>query len=102
MNTEELIAHSRSRFDHHQARISVREKYQAKLAFAYRGGLWRAGPELHSMITTCGRTGETVLPDLYDTPVLVDVAELLTQSQERWHEQMTAWLVEYEELNKTR
>ena len=102
MNTNELVAHSRSRFEHAAARRTLKEKYQAKLTFAYRGGMWQAGPELHSMVFTCGRIGEVVLLDLYENPVKIDTKELMSLSQERFNEQMNAWLVEYEELNKNR
>jgi hypothetical protein len=102
MDTDQLIAHSRARFEHEAARRTLREKYQAKMTFAHAGGLWRAGPELNTMIFTCGRIGEIVLPDLYENPIRVDSKELMTLSQQRWQEQMTAWLVEYEQLNKNR
>jgi hypothetical protein len=102
MDTNELISHSRARFDHHQARIVLKEKYQAKMTFAHAGGMWRAGPELQSTIFTCGKIGEVVLLDLYETPVKVDTIELMALSQQRWQEQMNAWLVEYEELNRNR
>ena len=102
MNTENLIAHGRARFEHATARRTLQEKYQAKLTCAYRGGMWRAGPELNMTIFTCGRMGEIVLPDLYQNPVRVDSQELMRLSQERWNEQMTAWLIEYEQLNQTR
>jgi hypothetical protein len=102
MDTDQLIAHSRARFEHEAARRTLREKYQAKMTFAHAGGLWRAGPELNNMIFTCGRIGEIVLPDLYENPIRVDSKELMALSQERWNEQMTAWLVEYEQLNKNR
>jgi hypothetical protein len=45
---------------------------------------------------------EAVLLDLYENPVKVATRELMTMSQERWQEQMNAWLAEYEELNKNR
>lgn len=102
MNTNELVSHSRARFDHHQARIVLKEKYQAKLIFAHAGGMWRAGPELQSTIFTCGKIGEVVLLDLYEAPVKVDTTELMALSQQRWQEQMNAWLVEYESLNQNR
>jgi hypothetical protein len=102
MDTDQLISHARSRFDHASAKRVLKEKYQAKLIFAYAGGMWRAGPELNTMIFTCGRMGEIVLPDLYENPIKVDSKELMLLSQERWNEQMNAWLVEYEELNKKR
>ena len=102
MNTDELIAHSRARFDHANARRLLKEKYQAKMLFAYRGGMWRAGPELHNMIFTCGRIGEVVLPDQYENPVMIDTKELMELSQQRWNEQMNAWHQEYEDLSKNR
>ena len=104
MNTDELISHSRARFDHHQARILLKEKYQAKLIFAFGGGMWRAGPELINLLTASLEHGQQglVLLDLYDTPIRVDFNELLKLAKERWQEQMNSWLVEYEELNLNR
>ena len=102
MDTDQLIAHGRARFEHEAARRILREKYQAKMTFAHAGGMWRAGPELTNMIFTCGRMGEVVLPDLYNNPVKVDTKELMALSQERWNEQMNAWHVEYEELSQKR
>lgn len=102
MDTDELITHSRARFDHAVAKRVLKEKYQGKLTFAYRGGMWTAGPELQSTIFTCGKIGEIVLLDLYENPVKVDTTELMTLSQQRWQEQMNAWLVEYEKLSQQR
>ena len=101
MNTEQLIAHGRARFDHVAARRLLKEKYQARMTFAYAGGMWHAGPELLTVLTACPDES-AVLLDLYETPVRVDVAELELAVQQRWQEQMNAWLVEHEELNKQR
>jgi hypothetical protein len=102
MNTDQLVSHARARFEHSAARRLLKEKYQAKMIFAHAGGMWRAGPELNNMIFTCGRIGEIVLPDLYENPIRVDSKELLSMSQERWNEQMNAWLLEYQEISKNR
>lgn len=104
MDTNELISHSRARFDHHQARIVLKEKYQAKMTFAYAGGMWHAGPELINTLTAFLEYGQQglVLLDMYNTPVMVDYKELLKLTQERWQEQMNAWLIEYEQLSKNR
>lgn len=102
MNTDELISHSRARFDHHQARTVLKEKYQAKMVFAHAGGMWQAGPELVNILTASESQAKLVLLDLYETPVQVNVNELLALVQQRWQEQMNAWLVEYNELNKNR
>jgi len=101
MNTEQLIAHGRARFDHVATRRLLKEKYQARMTFAYAGGMWHAGPELLTVLKACPDES-AVLLDLYETPVRVDVAELALAVQQRWQEQMNAWLVEHEELNKQR
>lgn len=101
MDTDQLVAHSRARFDHAVARQILKEKYQAKMLFAYNGGMWCAGPELQTILLTCSGN-EAVILDLYETPVKVDTKELFAQSQQRWQEQMTAWLLEHEELNRKR
>jgi len=101
MDTEQLVAHSRARFEHESARRTLREKYQAKLTFAYCGGMFRAGPELINVLLTCP-WDDAVIQDLYENPVRVAPIELKRLAEQRWQEQMTAWLIEYEELNRNR
>ena len=101
MNTDNLIAHGRARFDHAAARRLLKEKYQGKLTFAHAGGMWQAGPELLATLAAC--TGPTsVLLDLYETPIKVMPNEFRDLVRTHWQEQMNAWLVEYEELSKNR
>ena len=101
MDTENLIAHGRARFDHAAARRVLKEKYQGKLTFAHDGGMWLAGPELLATLSAC--TGPTsVLLDLYETPVKIMPNELRDLVRTHWQEQMNAWLVEYEQLSKNR
>jgi hypothetical protein len=104
MDTNNLIAHARTRFDHAAAKRVLKEKYQGKLTFAYRGGLWSAGPELINILTASLEFGQQglVLLDMYETPIMVDYNELLKLAKDRWQEQMNAWLVEFEEQTKTR
>lgn len=101
MDTDQLIAHGRARFEHAAARRLLKERYQAKMLFAHAGGMWRAGPELQTTLMVCPDT-EAVILDLYDTPVRINTRELLALSQQRWQEQMTAWLVEHEALAQQR
>jgi hypothetical protein len=101
MDTDQLISHARSRFDHAVARRVLKEKYQAKMIFAHAGGMWSAGPELLNTLMCCPGT-ESILLDLYGNPVKIITTELFNQAQQRWQEQMNAWLVEYEELGKKR
>lgn len=102
MNTESLIQHSRVRFAHESARRLLREKYEAKMIFAHAGGMWRAGPELLTLLQAVPVEDTVVILDLYGNPIQVSPAELQYLAFERWQEQMTAWLVEHEELSQKR
>jgi len=101
MDTNELIAHGRARFEHAAARRLLRERYQAKMLFAYAGGMWQAGPELLTVLAVIDQP-EAVILDLYQIPVKITVDELRDLVQQRWQEQMTAWLIEYDTLAKNR
>lgn len=100
MDTDQLIQHSRARFEHATAKRLLREKYQAKFIFAHAGGMWQAGPELLTLLKLY--SGKIVILDLYENPVCVVAEELYELAIQRWQEQMNAWLVEYEELNNKR
>ena len=100
MDTEKLSQNIKTRFDHRQARLVLRETYQAKMLFTYNGGMWRAGPELIMLCKAC--EGTVVLEDHYNTPVSVDASELKNLAVQRWQEQMNAWQSEYNEISKNR
>lgn len=102
MDTNALVAHARARFDHAVAKRLLKEKYEAKMLFAYRGGMWRAGPELLAVLQTVPVEDEVVIVDLYENPVKVDPLELQHLAFGRWQEQMNAWLVEHEANNQKR
>ena len=101
MDTNELVAHARARFDHVAAKHVLKEKYEARMVFALAGGMWRAGPELLTVLAVCPDES-AVLLDLYETPVKIHVRELELAAQQRWQEQMNGWLVEHEEFRKQR
>lgn len=102
MNTENIVAHARARFDHETAKRVLKEKYQAKMLFAYNGGMFQAGPELLTLLHACPVEDDIVILDLYENPVKINTLELQHLAQDRWQEQMNAWLVEYNELSKKR
>ena len=102
MDTEALIAHARARFDHAAARRILKEKYEARMLFAYRGGMWRAGPELLALLQSVPVEDDVVLLDLYENPVKVSPLELQHLAHDRWQEQMNAWLVEYDAIGQQR
>jgi hypothetical protein len=101
MNTDELVAHGRARFEHAVARRILQEKYQAKLTFGWNGGMFSATPEMITFLSLYGDQ-RVVVKDLYDNPVEVNAQQLCELMKGRHQEQMTAWLVEYEEINKNR
>ena len=101
MDTNEFVAHVRTRFDHETQKRLLQEKYQAKMIFGHAGGMWRAGPELQTTLLACPEN-EAVILDLYETPIKINTRELFSLSQQRWQEQMSAWLVEFESLRRDR
>ena len=102
MNTDDLISHSRARFDHVAAKRILREKYEAKMIFAHDGGMWRAGPELLTLLHAIPVEDDVVLLDLYSTPIKITPVELQYLVLGRWQEQMNAWLVEHNQLSTKR
>ena len=102
MDTDNLIAYSRARFDHAVAKQTLKEKYQGKLTFAYNGGMFKATPELIVFLKSCETDIEVVLLDLYENPIKANVHALKMLVQQRYQEQMNAWLAEYDELSKNR
>jgi hypothetical protein len=101
MDINDLIAHSRARLDHAAARRVIKEKYEAKMLFGYNGGMFQATPEMISFLNLYGDQ-DVVIKDLYDTPVQVNAQQLCQLMQQRWQEQMNAWLVEYQAVSSTR
>ena len=101
MDTENLIAHARSRFDHVAAKRTLREKYQGKITFGWNSGMFKATPEMITFLSLYNDERIVVL-DLYETPIEVNAKELCDIMKARLQEQMNAWLLEYEELNKNR
>jgi len=102
MDTDKIIITAKARFAHEANRRVLKEKYEAKMLFAHAGGMWRAGPELLTILNICKDTDPLVILDLYDNPVQVNAQELFNLAKQRWQEQMTAWLVELEESRKNR
>jgi hypothetical protein len=102
MNTDDLVAYGRARFEHAAARRLLKEKYQAKLTFAYAGGMWLAGPELLTLLQAIPVEDDVVILDLYENPIRVNSNDLQQIAFDRWQEQMTAWLIEFESSNQKR
>lgn len=102
MDTNALVAHARARFDHVAAKRLLKEKYQARMVFGYNGGLFKAGPDLLSLLQSVPVEDDIVILDLYENPIKINPLELQHLAHDRWQEQMNSWLVEYDELSKKR
>lgn len=101
MDTDALVAHARARFDHAAARRVLREKYESRMLFGHLGGMWRAGPQLICVLQCCPDE-IAVIEDLYGNPIKIKVPDMIMLAQQRWQEQMNAWLVEHDQLNQER
>lgn len=101
LDTEQLVKEIKSRFDHATQKKLLREKYHSKMTFAHAGGMWRAGPEIIATLSACP-CEDAVLEDLYGIPIKVNVAEMIFLVEQRWQEQMTAWLLEHDQLSQQR
>ena len=101
MDTDNLIAHGRSRFEHAAAKRTLTEKYQGKLTFGWNSGMFKATPEMITFLSLYDDVSVVIL-DLYGNPVEVNAKELCNIMKIKYQEQMTAWSTEYTELNKNR
>jgi hypothetical protein len=101
MNTDDLLSHARTRFEHSTTRRLLKEKYQAKLIFGWNGGMFQATPEMITFLNLYGNQ-RIVIKDLYDNPVEVHAEQLCELMKSRHQEEMNSWLIEYEEINKKR
>lgn len=76
MDVQTLLAEAKIRFNHNIAKETLKEKYSSKLILAEQGGLWKASPELISVLNTFN-TEKLILLDEHNTPVEVDRVLLL-------------------------
>ena len=95
MDTEKIVEHIKTRFDHYENKKTLREKYHAKLMFACSGGMWKASSELISLLNVYSEESEIVIEDEYNNPIKVNPAELLELTKQHYQEIMNYW---YNEL----
>jgi len=102
MDSDIIYKNAKARFDHLRNQQILREKYQAKLKFAYSGGMWAGTPELINILQCMLDEEDIVIEDLYQNPVKVNTKELLNLAKMHWQEQMNGWLDEFEKNSKER
>lgn len=100
MDVEKLVSDIKIRFNHHENKLYLQEKYQNQLTIADQGGVWRITPELLGFLRTAGEY--EILLDDYKKPCRVHVPSLLNQLTQKYTEIMTAWYAEFQELSKLR
>jgi len=101
MDTKKLVADMKARFEHNSAKHYLKEKYSSKLLVADQGGLWKADLNTISFLnSTSNKT--TVMLDLYDIPVSVNVKKLKEKLVDAYDTVMSEWHKEYKDLEEKR
>lgn len=101
MDTKELIAQAKARYNHQQSRIALQSKYSAELTVTYGGGLWEVKPDLIAFVSALS-DDEVVLRDSYDNPIKVNRKEILELLKTKYNTVMLEWYNEHQSLAKLR
>lgn len=101
MDTKTLIAEAKARFNHNSAKAYLKDKYDSKFIVAEQGGLWKASPELISILTSFD-DNFIILIDSFNNPVHVNRDQLLTVIKDTYHTVMLEWYKEWKELETKR
>ena len=101
MDTKNLVAEAKARFNHDSAKTYLKEKYQTRLIVAEQGGLWRANTETIAFLNSIKQT-KVILVDSFENPVEVNREELLSKLIETYEIVMKEWYAEWNELEKKR
>ena len=106
---ENLESYANERFALNRQKQTLKEQQQQRLSVTYNGGLFRVDMTLLSYlymknvnVGLFNKSVETIIPDSYDTPIEVNVQELLELCDERWNEVHNDWYNEYQELKTKR
>ncbi len=106
---ENLESYANERFALNRQKQTLKEQQQQRLSVTYNGGLFRVDMTLLSYlymknvnVGLFNKSVETIIPDSYDTPIEVNVQELLELCDERWNEVHNDWHNEYQLLKDKR
>ena len=102
-------SYAQERFELNRQKQTLKEQQQQRLSVTYNGGLFRVDMTLLSYlymknvnVGLFNKSVETIIPDSYDTPIEVNVQELLELCDERWNEVHNDWHNEYQLLKDKR
>lgn len=106
---ENLEKYASERFELNRQKQTLKEQQQQRLSVTYNGGLFYVDMNLMTYlsmrVTNAGlfqQSREDIIPDSYDTPIKIDVQDLLVLCDQRWKEVHNDWYNEYEELKTKR
>ena len=106
---ENLEKYASERFELNRQKQTLKEQQQQRLSVTYNGGLFYVDMNLmtylSTRVTNAGlfqQSREDIIPDSYDTPIKIDVQDLLILCDQRWKEVHNDWYNEYEELKTKR
>ena len=106
---ENLEQYAKERFELNRQKQTLKEQQQQRLTVTHNGGMFRVDMTLLNYLymknTNAGLFGQSIksiLCDSYDTPIEVDVQELLELCDERWNEVHNDWHNEYQLLKGKR
>lgn len=106
---ENLEKYASERFELNRQKQTLKEQQQQRLSVTYNGGLFYVDMNLMTYlsmrVTNAGlfqQSREDIIPDSYNTPIKIDVQDLLILCDQRWKEVHNDWYNEYEELKTKR
>lgn len=99
MNIKTLVAASRARFNNHESKQYLKEKYTNMLSVAYNGSMFKVDQNLIAFLST---TQHDIVVDEYDNPVKVNRVEFSKLVNDTYDTIMSQWLEEYTKLSQVR
>jgi hypothetical protein len=79
----------------------LQERIQTEQHFVYRGGLFKATPEIIAFAATWP-DDKLYIEDTYNNPILVERTEFLNAAREKYSEVMNSWHIQVDELRRIR
>jgi len=105
----DLEEFAKTRFEFNRQKQALKEQQEQRLQVTYNGGLFTVNTTLLSFLYAKAMNAgllqmskDTIILDDYDTPISVDVQELLVLCDKRYIEVMNDWQNEIEELKSKR
>jgi hypothetical protein len=101
MNIEQLQQQAQLAYDHELARRNIKQQMESRLTVNHRSGVFKVDTQLICFLSSWTEE-EFVLLDSYETPIMIDRAELLTVAKQRYKEIMNEWHLAWEDQVKIR